>query len=79
MPTMLKLLLFNFNVADFIDSVPVAMPLFLLTLAEVDNLSDRVSADMQLFLNLLNADGNQPLLSYGQIGRFVGLYVLMSI
>ncbi len=37
------------------------MPLFLLTLADVDNLSDRVSADMQLFLNLLNADGNQPL------------------
>ncbi len=49
MPKMLKLLLFNFNVADFIDSVPVAMHCFI-DLAEVDNLSDRVSARMQLFL-----------------------------
>lgn len=49
MPKMLKLLIFNFNVADFIDSVPVAMPLFLLTLAEVYNLSDRVSTVCSCF------------------------------
>ncbi len=34
---------------------------------------------MQLFLNLLNADGNQPLSSYGLMADLVGLYVLMSI
>ncbi len=61
----MRLLIFHFNVDVFIDSVPVAMPFFFLTLADVDNLSDRVSADVQLFLNLLNADGNQPLSYYG--------------